>query len=323
MSLTIWFIGAYNPAATRRLREGVGAHRLIESAFPDTIVGRPGHTDPALAEADVGFGQPPVGDLLRSPRWRWMHISTAGYSRYDTVEVREALRARSAIVTNTSSVYADPCAQHVLAMILGLGRNLLPAYRFQQQDHSWRYAELRFTALRLTGATVLLLGFGAIGRRLTELLAPFRCTIYAVRRQTRSEPGVRVIPEAELTRVLPLADHIVNILPDNEATRGWVNARRLACCRPGARFYNIGRGTTVDEKALLEALRSGRLGAAYLDVTEVEPLPPSDPLWSAPNCYITPHLAGGRKDQDEAVVEHFLANLAAFERGQPLADRVI
>jgi phosphoglycerate dehydrogenase-like enzyme len=91
---------------------------------------------------------------------------------------------------------------------------------------------------------------------------------------------VRVIPEAELTRVLPLADHIVNILPDNEATRGWVNARRLACCRPGARFYNIGRGTTVDEKALLEALRSGRLGAAYLDVTEVEPLPPSDPLWS-------------------------------------------
>jgi phosphoglycerate dehydrogenase-like enzyme len=68
---------------------------------------------------------------------------------------------------------------------------------------------------------------------------------------------------------------------------------------------------------------SGRLGAAYLDVTEVEPLPPGDPLFSAPNCYITRHLAGGRKDQDEVVVEHFLANLAAFERGQPLADRVI
>ena len=218
MSLTIWFNGTYTPAATLRLRQGVGKHRLIESAFPDTVAGRPGHTDPALAEADLGFGQPPVGDLLRSPRWRWMHISSAGYSRYDVVEVREALRARGAIVTNSSAVYADPCAQHVLAMMLALGRNLLPAYRWQLGDHSWRSAELRYTSQRLTGATILLLGFGAIGRRLTELLAPFRCTIYAVRRQTRSEPGVRVIPEAELTRVLALADHVVNILPENEAT---------------------------------------------------------------------------------------------------------
>ena len=323
MSLTIWFNGAYTPAALHRLRAGVGPHRLVESAFPASAVVSPAHSDPALAEADVGFGQPPVGDLLRFPRWRWMHISTAGYDRYDTVEVREALRARGAALTNSSAVYADPCAQQVLAMMLGLGRNLLPAYRDQQTDHGWRQGELRVSAQRLTGQTVLLLGFGAIGRRLAELLAPFGCILYALRRQTRSERGVRIVPEAELTRVLPLADHIVNILPGNAATVRWVNSRRLACCRPGARFYNVGRGTTVDEKALLEALQSGRLGAAYLDVTEVEPLPPHDPLWTAPNCYITPHLAGGRKDQEEAVIEHFLANLAAFEQGRPLADRAI
>ena len=176
---------------------------------------------------------------------------------------------------------------------------------------------------RLTGQTVILLGYGAIGRRLTELLAPFRMKIYAVRRSVRSETGVHIIPEEKISSVLPLADHVVNILPDNDATRNYVNARRLGCCKPGAKFYNVGRGTTVDQAALLEALNSGRLGAAYLDVLEPEPLPPEHPLWTAPNCFITPHTAGGRHDQDEALVKHFLANLAAFERGEPMTDRIV
>ncbi|HXA13537.1 MAG TPA: NAD(P)-dependent oxidoreductase, partial [Opitutaceae bacterium] len=171
--------------------------------------------------------------------------------------------------------------------------------------------------------TVLMLGFGAIGRRLAELLAPFRMQLYAVRRQTRSEPGVRIIHEEELTRVLPLADHVVNILPENETTRGYVNARRLGWFKPGAKFYNIGRGTTVDQRALLEALQGGRLGAACLDVMDPEPLPPEHPLWTAPNCFITSHTAGGRNDQDEALVRHFLANFEAFLRGGGLTDRVI
>jgi len=158
---------------------------------------------------------------------------------------------------------------------------------------------------------------------LTELLAPFGVKLYAVRRSVRSEVGVHVIPEEKISAVLPLADHVVNILPDNDSTRNYVNARRLACCKPGARFYNVGRGTTVDQSALLEALQSGRLGAAYLDVFDPEPLPPNHPLWTAPNCHITPHTAGGRADQDEAIVRHFLANLAAFEGKQPMTDRVI
>jgi phosphoglycerate dehydrogenase-like enzyme len=123
--------------------------------------------------------------------------------------------------------------------------------------------------------------------------------------------------------VLPLADHVINILPDNDSTRNYVNARRLGWFKPGARFYNVGRGTTVDQTALLDALQSGRLGAAYLDVTEPEPLPVAHPLWTAPNCYITPHTAGGRRDQDEALVKHFLSNLAAFERGTPMVDRIV
>ena len=91
----------------------------------------------------------------------------------------------------------------------------------------------------------------------------------------------------------------------------------------GAVFYNIGRGTTVDQDALGEALRSGQLRAAYLDVTDPEPLPPEHPLWTTPNCVITPHTAGGHADEWVRLVKHFLVNLRRHEAGQPLLDRVI
>jgi phosphoglycerate dehydrogenase-like enzyme len=321
--LTIWCNAKFNPAATRLLAEGARGHRLLAAAAASGDVLQAGAPDPALAEADVAFGQPAAADCLRSGRLRWVEVNSAGYTRFDTPEFRETFRARGAAFTNASEVFADPCAQHVLAMMLALGRNLPASQRDQLTDHGWRYAERRHGCRLLTGQTALLLGYGAIGRRLAALLAPFGMTVYAVRRQTRNEPGVRVIPEEKLSSMLPLADHIINLLPENDATRGYVNARRLACCRPGARFYNVGRGATVDENALLEALRSGRLGAAYLDVFATEPLPPEHPFWTTPNCHVTSHTAGGRHDQDEALVRHFLANLAAFTTGTPMMDRIV
>jgi phosphoglycerate dehydrogenase-like enzyme len=269
------------------------------------------------------LGQPDPAACLASARLRWVEVTTAGYARYDHPAFREAWQARGAAFTTMSAVFAEPCAQHVLAMMLALGRQLLPSYRDQLNDHSWHYEKRRYDSRLLTGQTVLMLGFGAIGRRLVDLLAPFQMNLVAVRRQTRSERGVRIIPEESVSSALAAADHVVNILPENASTRNYVNARRLACLKPGARFYNVGRGTTVDQGAVLEALQSGRLGAAYLDVFDPEPLPSEHPLWTAPNCYITPHTAGGHHDQDERIVEHFLQNLAAFQRGEPLVDRVV
>ena len=323
MSLTIWCNAKFNDAVTRLLTEGTCAHQLIFSSQASANVLTAGGADPALGKADVAFGQPDAADCLRWPKLRWVEVTTAGYTRFDTPEFREAFRARGAILTSASGVFADPCAQHVLAMMLAIGRQLLPSHRDQLADHAWHYEQRRYDSRLLTGQTVVLLGFGAIGRRLVELLAPFGMKIYAVRRSVRSETGVHIIPEEKISAVLPLADHVVNILPDNAATRNYVNARRLACFKPGAKFYNVGRGTTVDQAALLEALNSGRLGAAYLDVFDPEPLPPSHPLWTAPRCYVTPHTAGGRADQDEAIVKHFLGNLAAFERGGAMTDRVV
>ena len=321
--MTIWCNAKFNESVTRLLVEGTRAHRLVFSAQSSSNVLKAGASDPALAMADVAFGQPSVSDCLEYAGVRWVEVTTAGYTRYDTPEFKEAFRARGSILTTASEVFADPCAQHVLAMMLALGRGLLPSHRDQLTDHSWHYEERRYESRLLTGQTVVLLGFGAIGRRLVELLAPFGMKIYAVRRSVRSEKGVHIIPEEKISAVLPLADHVVNILPDNEQTRNYVNARRLACFKPGAKFYNVGRGTTVDQAALLEALNSSRLGGAYLDVFDPEPLPVDHPFWTAPRCYVTSHTAGGRIDQDEAIVNHFLSNLNAFEQDREMVDRVV
>jgi phosphoglycerate dehydrogenase-like enzyme len=321
--LTIWSNAKFSETDTKLLVEGTRAHRLVFAQAASKSVLDAGKPDPDLPQADVAFGQPDPAQCLASKKLRWVEVTTAGYTRYDTPEFQETFRARGSIFSNVSEVFADPCAQHVLAMMLALGRQLLPSHRDQLNDRSWHYAERRYNSRLLTGQTVLMLGFGAIGRRLAELLAPFGMTLLAVRRQIRSERGVRIIPEEQVSAALAQADHVVNILPDNASTRNYVNARRLACFKPGARFYNVGRGTTVDERALLEALRSGRIGDAYLDVFETEPLPSESPLWSEPRCFITPHTAGGRHDQDTAIVKHFLRNLAAFERGEPMVDRVV
>lgn len=323
MALTILCNNEFSPAATALLEAGTAGHKLLWSANRSANVLSSGRSDPLAGQADILFGQPAPADCLRHERVRWVEVTTAGYTRYDTPEFKETLRARGAVFTNASGVFADPCAQHVLAMMLALGRNLLPSHCDQLGDHAWSYEKRRYSSVLLTGQTVLMLGFGAIGRRLAELLAPFGMKLMAVRRQTRSEAGVRIIAEDALSSALAEADHVVNILPDSPSTERYVNARRLACCKRGARFYNVGRGNTVDETALIEALETGWLDAAYLDVFATEPLPPEHPLWTTRNCFITPHTAGGRRDQDEALVRHFLANLQACTGGGDWTDRIV
>lgn len=308
------------------LAEQLAAHgaELIQPPAPPTgtlLHARP--LDPAFwQDVAVVFGQPTVADCLAAPALRWVALTTAGYTRFDQPELQDAFRRRNLILTNASSVFADACAQHVLAMLLGLNRQLPQALREQDGAQGWLFASCRQRARLLTGQTVLLLGFGAIGRRLAELLQPFRVKLLALRRKRQSEPGVFVLPEERLTAALGEADHIVNLLPDNADTLNYMNARRLRACRPGARFYNVGRGTTVDQGALLAVLREGLLDAAYLDVTDPEPLPPGHPLWNEPRCFITPHSAGGRSDENATLLTHFLHNFTLWRAGQALTDQV-
>jgi phosphoglycerate dehydrogenase-like enzyme len=271
---------------------------------------------------DIAYGQPAPEDVLAYDRIRWVALSTAGYSRYDRDDFRQAMRCRGTPVTNASSVFADPCAQQILASMLALARNLPSQLRNQEGRRDWRYLEDRFTASVLTGQTAVILGYGAIGRRLARLLAPFDMRLMALRRRAEGEAGVTIVRGEELSRALAEADHVINVLPDSLTTRKFVDAARFAQFKPGARFYNIGRGTTVDQEALIRALDSGRLRGAYLDVMDPEPLPPEHPLWKAPNCFITCRVGGGTTDQDDKLVRHFLQNLDRWERHQPLEDQI-
>ncbi|HZZ18766.1 MAG TPA: D-2-hydroxyacid dehydrogenase [Opitutaceae bacterium] len=321
--MKIWCNGDFGEEGMALLREGTKAHTLVLSGNLNSSVLAVGGRDPAFAGVDIAFGQPDPEDCMANPGMKWIEVSSAGFTRYDTLAFKDAIRAKGAAFTNASQVYAEPCAEHVLAMMLTLGRELLPSFATQNGDRAWNYSERRSRSVLLQGQTVVLLGFGAIGRRVAELLAPFGMRVYAIRRQLRSEPGVHVVSEESMTKVLSEADHVVNVLPENDETRNYVNSRRISCFRKGARFYNVGRGMTVDQDALIEALKSGRIGAAYLDVTVPEPLPASHPLWSAPNCYITPHTAGGRNKGEVELVRHFLANLASYENGTQMIDRIL
>jgi len=147
--------------------------------------------------------------------------------------------------------------------------------------------------------------------------------LIAIRRKPTGNEAVPTYPEAEIDRYLPEADHVVNVLPGGSSTTNFINAHRLELMKPSAIFYNIGRGSTVDEEALLKALRENRIAAAYLDVTAREPLPPENPLWTVPNCYITPHTAGGHHDEFERLMQHFLEDLRRFTSNRPLLDRVM
>lgn len=325
MSLTVWANHELRPGARELFYDSLArlGCRIIQSPKSSRSVLNEGEPDPTLAEADVAYGQPDPADVMRQSRLRWVALSTAGYTRYDSDEFRLAMRRRGTLVTNASAVFAGPCAEHALAMMLSFTREL-PRYILNKAGpREWNYVEGRYTIETMQGKTVLLLGYGAIARRLVELLAPFRCRIIGVRRVARGNEGIEIVREADLPPVLALADHVVNCLPDAPSTRRRCGEEFFSHLRRGACFYNVGRGTTVDHDALLAALRTGRMGGAFLDALDPEPLPPEHPLWAEPRCQITPHLAGGHRTQDESLVRHFTENLQRFISGQPLQDRII
>jgi len=309
--LTIWCDLAAPEPALAMLRAGVAPHLLVDGA------------DLAVAQADVAFGRPDADRCAEAERLEWVQLATAGYTAFDRAAVRAAFAKRGARLTSSSSVYAEPCAQHLLAFMLADARQLARSLRHQLGDRAWMSEATRAASYLLRGQTVVVVGFGAIARRLGELLAPFGLEVVAFRRTPHGDEPMPTFGLGALEPWLGRADHVIDVLPASAETAGFFGAARIAAIRRGATFYNVGRGSTVDPAALRRALESGALRAAYLDVTDPEPLPPDDPLWSLPTCVVTPHSAGGHADEYERLVRHFLANLRRHDAGQPLVDQVI
>lgn len=324
MSLRIFVDLALPPDVSEMLQAETKGHTLLFPHRPISSVLAKSEPDAQFATADIAFGQPDVQAVSEARRLKWIHVSSSGITRYDTPAFRSAMAERKIFVTNSASVYEEACAVHVFSFMLAQARNLPAALKTRAANGSPEWIVLRGSSSTLRGQTVLILGFGAIGKRLVELLRPFQMNVIACRRKARGDEGVPVIMPDQLVHTLANeADHIVNILPDNAESRHFFDAIRLARLKPGAVFYNIGRGTTVDQNALLEALQCGRLKAAWLDVTDPEPLPEDHPLLAQPNCFITPHLAGGHPDETKTLVRHFLTNFQRYVRGEPLLDRVM
>jgi len=311
------------PDAMDLLRHATAGHELLFSRTPAASVLAKPEPDPRFAAAQIAFGQPDPQAIAESNQLKWIHVSSSGITRYDNPQFRALMAERQIAVSNSAAVYAEACAVHVLSFILAQARNLPSALKTRVPSGAPAWMALRNSSATLRGETVLILGYGAIGARLAELLKPLGVTDIAFRRHPRGDEKIPVVTENELPAALGQARHIVNLLPDGPQTRHFFDRQRFSALQAGAIFYNIGRGTTVDQLALLNALRSKQIEAAWLDVTNPEPLPDDHPLWQEPRCFITPHIAGGHAAEYRDLVRHFVENLRRFLRGEALVDRVM
>ena len=312
-----------SPELLERLREGIRPHELVLPRLVASSVLAEMPADPAMAEADVAFGQPSVAGVRAAGKLRWLQVSSAGFTRYDTPEFRAEAKERGLAVTNSSSVYDQACAEHAFAFLFAQARMLPQGLATRTPNGSPDWWAIRRGSRLLEGQSLLLVGYGAIGERLVELLAPFKMRITAMRRTPRGDEGIPVVTPDGLPAALAETDHVMNLLPDNAESRGFFDQERFAQMKAGAVFYNIGRGTTVDQLALNDALASDHLAAAWLDVTDPEPLPDDHPLWRRANCHITPHTAGGYEGETRALVERFLENFERYLKGEALRNRVM
>lgn len=267
-----------------------------------------------LSEAEVFLGAFPAERLPAAPGLRWVQFISVGIDTYPA----ETWAAMGAQVTCTTlrGVFAEPMAQTVLAGILAFERGLDVALTLQAK-REWQKSRLHAHARILRGAHVLLLGGGSVGTRVRELLSMFGCTFTTFARTSGD-----ISTAEELDAALPRADIVCASLPETPATRGLIDARRMARMKPGALLVNVGRGSLLDEAALIRALRSGAIRGALLDVTRNEPLPLNDPLWQCPRVWLTQHSAAGSFDELVAAVDFFGANLARYRSGEPLLNVV-
>lgn len=323
MKLRIFADIAASEEAMSLLEQSVSDHQLLLPEKRTSSVLAQAEPDPQMLTADVVFGQPNPDFISRSESIRWIQISSAGFTRYDTPTFRELAERRQIQVSNSSSVYDEACAVHALSFMLAQARNLPESVGARMPHGTPSWNRLRYDVGLLRGETALMVGYGAIGRFLVKLLKPFEMNVMGYRRRERGDEEIPIVTLEQLDDALSRADHIINTLPDSPQTRHFFDEERLQAVKPGSVLYNVGRGTTVDQEALRKALTTGHLRAAWLDVTEPEPLPDGHPLLDTPNCFITPHTAGGHRGEDITLVTHFLNNLKRFTRDEELLDRIM
>ncbi|MBI2683211.1 MAG: D-2-hydroxyacid dehydrogenase [Acidobacteriales bacterium] len=296
----------------------------LRQDFPDlTIVRLPGAKyegfERELDDADVllGWSLKPE-QFAHAKKLRWIHSPAAAVHQLMYPE----MAAGPVVITNARAVHAPVVAEHILALLLALAKRLPSAMRYQRekvwaQEAMWNESP---TLREAAGSVVCVVGMGSIGTEFSRRAQALEMHVVAVREHPGRGAGFaqEVVGARELETVLPRADFVVLCAPVTTATRGLMNAARIACMKKDAYLINVGRGTLIDDAALIAALRDRRIAGAALDVFVEEPLPPDSPYWTLDNVLITPHTAALTDKLWERHYRLVSENLRRFLARQPL-----
>jgi phosphoglycerate dehydrogenase-like enzyme len=236
----------------------------------------------------------------------------------------QRLIARGIRMTTSSGSTAKPIAQSVIGGMLMLSRGFLP-WAEAQRRHAWEPLRSEATPPDLAGQTMTVVGLGAIGAEIARIARAIGLEVIGVRRSPwrEGDPVDQVVPPSRLRELAARTDWLALACPLTDETRGLVSREVLAALPKGAHILNIARGEVVDEPALIEALQSGHLGGAYLDVFSKEPLAAESPFWDMPNVIISPHNSSASQgNQARVAKDYFLPNLARMAKGEPLMNEV-
>jgi phosphoglycerate dehydrogenase-like enzyme len=320
--------------ALKEDRVPAGAERLIRGAADGRdvlITADKAVMEKVLEAVEIAAGEFPAALMSRAPGLKWFHQWYAGA---DWLGRHPEVRELPFTLTNSRGIHGIQMREHLFGLLIAWYRKFPKAFDAQGR-HEWlKFSHGDFGLL--SGKTMLILGYGTIGRQIARVAEAFGMRVVGVKRSAAAEPGdtaghgreganfdqAKIIDYSRLNEFLPEADIVVDILPLTQETEGAVGEKEFALMKKSALFANIGRGKTVDEAALLTALRDGTIAGAVLDVTAAEPLPPESPLWDAPNIIITSHYSGFHPRYDEMAFEKFLENLERYVRGEALMNVV-
>jgi phosphoglycerate dehydrogenase-like enzyme len=293
--------------------------------------------DDVWAQAEVLYTSVMVPEPALAPRLRWIHTHSAGV---DHLLDQPIVQAEDVLITTSSGIHAPNNTEYVFMMMLAFGHRL-PQMQRNQAAATWpdNQGALELMPVELRGSTVGIVGYGSIGREIARVARMFGMEVLAIKRNVRQPadpsgyvlPGTgdpegeffhRLYPPEALASMVRECDFVVVATPLTADTRMMCSAAMFEAMKDTAYLINVGRGGVVDEEALLEALQTGQIAGAAMDVFQAEPLPADSPLWKQPNLIISPHVSGNTGDYNEKAAAMFIENLKRYLKNQKLLNLV-
>ena len=271
-----------------------------------------------VCQAEIILGNVPAEFLKESKNLKWIQLNSAGANAY----IEKGVLKEGVILTNATGAYGLAISEHMLAMVLALQKKIC-LYTENQKNHLWKdEGEVK----SIYGSKTLVVGLGDIGGEFAKRMYFLGSKVYGIKKHKTELPFYieKMYQMEELEEILPEFDIVAVSLPETKETINLFNKSKFDKMKKGALFLNVGRGSTVNSLDLCEALNSGKIGGAGIDVADIEPLPKENPLWEADNILITPHISGGYhlKETLERVRKTAIENLKSYYENKPMKNLV-